>query len=364
MISNSSGSPPAGATSSSPLFTLNPTQFGHLPAASPATLKSTLAISCTGDVGNTDPVAMVTIKGKTGTFLRDYADEAGPQNFCSFGPGVVVTEILDPHHVVISSPVAAVVELPTARVFELGIGGRLVAVAPDLSQVLWVSSTIPPTLYDSWDSGNVQIQVYPPAATTCADTDTVSRSGAFSRDGHNAYSLWDQGPSAATYVNVIGSRASVFALTPPAGGWGRLGGPRMAVWSPVSAQLYYEQQGSVWRWTAASGASRLKAGVSWIDPAISPDGKRIAYAARGTNGRSIVHVIDATTGADQGTVSTDGRSRPFFLTDDLVWVKGDQRGCATGNRSTFVYDLRDQTETQSSLDQVSATWPSTSALGG
>jgi len=123
VISTSSGSPPAGAPSSSPLFTLNPTQFGHLPAASPATLKSPLPISCMGDAGNTDPVAIVTIKGKIGAFLRDYADEASPQNLCFFGPGVVVTEILDPHHVVISSPVAAVVELPTARVFELGIGG-------------------------------------------------------------------------------------------------------------------------------------------------------------------------------------------------------------------------------------------------
>ena len=145
---------------------------------------------------------------------------------------------------------------------------------------------------------------------------------------------------------------------------GLLGGQYIACVYPFSVHWYYEQRVNVWRWTPSTGAARLKAGVSWIDPAISHDGKRIAYAARGTNGRSIVHVIDAATGADQGTVSTDGRGRPFFLTDDLVWVKGDQRGCATGNRSTFVYDLRDQTETQSSLDQVSATWPSTSALGG
>jgi len=198
----------------------------------------------------------------------------------------------------------------------------------------------------------------------CADADTVSRPGAFSRDGHNGYVLWDQGRKAATYLNVVGNRAPVFALVPPAGGWGRLGGPRMAVWSPVSDQLYYEQQGSVWRWNPAAGASKLKAGVSWIDPAISPDGKRIAYAVRGSNGVSIVHVIDAISGADQGTASSDARSRPFFLTNDLVWLKGDQKGCAAGNRSTFIYDLRDQTETQSSLDQVWATWPSTSALGG
>jgi len=138
----------------------------------------------------------------------------------------------------------------------------------------------------------------------------------------------------------------------------------MAVWSPVSGQLFYLQQGNVWRWSTATGAVRFRTGVSWIDPTISPDGKRIAYGVRGPTGGSIVHIIDAATGADLGAVSTDARSHPFFLTDDLIWVRGDQQGCAAGNRSTFVFDLRDQTETQSSLAQVWATWPSTSALGG
>ncbi|HVC74988.1 MAG TPA: hypothetical protein VND96_00565 [Candidatus Micrarchaeaceae archaeon] len=360
--SGTPGSPSAGPPAS-PLFTLNPTRFGHLPPAISPSLQS-LPISCTGDVGNTDPVAIVTIVGRAGVFLRDYLDEANPQNFCSFGEGVVVTEILDPHHVVISSPVAAVVELPSTQVFELGIAGGLVGVAPDLSQVLWVSRTSPPTLHDSWDAGDVPIQTYPPAATTCADVDTVSRSGVFSRDGHFGYALWNQGPKGATYLNVVSSRAAAFALIPPAAGWGQMGGPRMAVWSPVSDQLFYEQQGNVWRWSAATGAARFRTSVSWIDPTISPDGKRIAYSVRGSNGVSIVHIIDATSGADLGTVSTDGRSNPFFLTDDFIWVSADQRGCAAGNRSTFVYDLRDQTETQSSLAQVWATWPATSALGG
>ena len=353
----------AGTPSASPLFTLNPTRFGHLPAASSPSLGS-LPISCTGDVGSTDPVAIVTISGRTGVFLRDYADESNPQNFCSFGEGVVVAEILDPHHVVISSPVAAVVELPSTQMFELGIAGQLVAVAPDLSQALWVSRTSPPTLYDSWDAGNVAIQTYPAVPITCADADTVSRQGAFSRDGHFGFALWNQGPKGATYLNVVGSRAAVFALIPPTAGWGKAGGPRMAVWSPVSGQLFYLQQGNVWRWSTATGAVRFRTGVSWIDPTISPDGKRIAYGVRGPTGGSIVHIIDAATGADLGAVSTDARSHPFFLTDDLIWVRGDQQGCAAGNRSTFVFDLRDQTETQSSLAQVWATWPSTSALGG
>jgi hypothetical protein len=343
---------------------VNPNQFGHLPAATPGGLKGSLPITCTGDVGSSDPVAVVTIAGRAGVFLRDYADSASPQNFCSFGSGIAVSEILDPHHVVITSPLPAVVELPSGRAFELGIGGKLVAVAPDLSQVLWISRSSPLTLHDSWDSGNVEVQRFPAAGKPCGDADTASRSGAFSRDAHFGYALWDQGPTAPTYLNVVGNREPAFALIPPSGGWGPQGGPRMAVWSPVSDQLYYQQQGSVWRWTPAAGASPLKSGLKWIDPAISPDGKRIAYAVRGSNGVSLVHVMDAATGAEQGTVSSDGRKRPFFLTNDLIWLKNDEKGCSVGKQSTFVYDLRDQTESQSGLDRVWATWPSTSALGG
>ena len=364
VTSGGTTSPSTPSPSSSPLFSVNPNQWGHLPAATPATLKSPLPINCTGDVGGTDPVAVVTIVGRTGLFLRDYADSTSPQNFCSFGTGIAVSEILDPHHVVITSPVPAVVELPSGQAFELGIGGKLVAVAPDLSQVLWISRSNPPTLHDSWDAGSIDIQRYPASGKPCGDADTASRLGAFSRDAHFGYALWDQGPTPPTYLNVVGNRAAAFALVPPSGGWGPQGGPRMAVWSPVSDQLYYQQQGNVWRWTPSAGASQLKSGVRWIDPAISPDGKRIAYAVRGGNGVSLVHVMDAASGADQGTVSSDGRKRPFFLTNDLIWLQGDEKGCTASKRPTFVYDLRDQTETQSSLDRVWATWPSTSALGG
>ncbi len=364
-----SGSPVASASqtaspSSSPLFTLTPGQFGHLPAATPPTLNAPLAITCAGEVGDTDPVAVVTIHGRTGAFLRDYVDSANPRNFCSFGPGIVVDEILDPHHVVISRPVPAVVELPSGQPFELAVTGRLVAVDSDLSQVLWVPHATPPALHVSSDAGDTVIQVYPPFGTPCGDADSASRFGAFSRDGKYGYALWDQGPTTPTYLNIVADRAPIAAMAPPPAGWGPLGGPRMAVWSPVSDRLYYEQQGNLWTWTPAVGPSQLKSGLRWIDPAISPDGKRIAYAVRGAGGLSIVHVMDAVSGADQGTVSSDGRKRPFFLTNDLIWLKGDERGCTVNQRSTFVYDLRDEVETQSGLDQVWATWPSTSALGG
>jgi hypothetical protein len=107
----------------------------------------------------------------------------------------------------------------------------------------------------------------------------------------------------------------------------------------------------------------LKQGLTWIDPAISGDGKRIAYAQRESSGRSIVRLMD-NSGNDLGQVGFGARTRPFFLTNDLIWLKSDQQGCAAGGPNTYVYDIRDQTETQSALDWVYATWPATSALGG
>jgi len=191
-------------------------------------------------------------------------------------------------------------------------GGNLTEGAFVTARLYWSSDA-------AWDAGDLQIQRYPPFGKPCGDADTGSRYGAFSRDAKYGYSLWDQGPTTPTYLNVVGNRAPVFALAPPAAGWGPQGGPRMPVWSPVADRLYYEQQGNLWTWTPADGPSQLKSGLRWIDPAISPDGKRIAYAVRGADGRSIVHVMDAASLADQGTVSAEPRKRPFFLTNDLIW---------------------------------------------
>ena len=221
----------------------------------------------------------MTISGRTGVFLRDYADEANPQNFCSFGEGVVVTEILDPHHVVISSPVAAVVELPSTQVFELGIAGRLVAVAPDLSQVLWVSRPrSPPTLHDSWDAGNVPIQTYPAARTTCADVDTVSRAGAFSRDGHFGYALWNQGPTGGD-LSERGRQPGRGVRADSAGG-GLGEGWVVRAWRfgrRSSSQLFYEQQGNVWRWTRGRRRRALQDRRELDRPGDIARRQRIAY---------------------------------------------------------------------------------------
>src|ERR1700704_4842073 len=87
--------------SSSPTFAQEPSALGHLPRATATRLNTTAPATCVGDVGATDPVAIVTLKGEARQVLRDYADDAHPRTFCSFDETLYVSSILDPHHVLV-----------------------------------------------------------------------------------------------------------------------------------------------------------------------------------------------------------------------------------------------------------------------
>src|SRR5690348_5485652 len=79
-----------------------PSPLGHLPVVA-STLGGHLAISCTGTIGDKDPVAIAFLHGQTFQVLRDYADPAHPRSVCTFGLNVFPMEILDPHHVVVQA---------------------------------------------------------------------------------------------------------------------------------------------------------------------------------------------------------------------------------------------------------------------
>ena len=307
-------------------------------------------------------MAVVTLHGQTNPVLRDYADEAHPRTFCSFGDGVFPFAILDPHHVVINYGAAtAVLELPSGRAFEIGVNGFVVAVAPDFSQVLSFSYGDFAALHDMWDQGDVVIQEYPTPAGRCGGGPWP---GAFSRDAKYGFAIWDQG-RAATYLNVVGNHNGVFALATPPGGWPNGQQPSMGVWSPVEDKLYYNELGAIWTWTPSAGATQLRSGLLWGYPAISGDGKHIAHVVWGPNYSSAtVHLMDPSSGADFGQIGAGQRFVSMFLTNDLIWMRTEGQGCGPAQPTSYIYDLRDKSESPSSLDWVSATWPATSALGG
>lgn len=359
---------PTPSPSPSPNPVVTPTPLGQLPIASAGRLTQPLAISCSGGIGNADPVAVVVLRGQSQPVLRDYADPVHPRTVCTFGFNVFPQTILDPHHILVQvvgpNPafLYAVVEVPSGTAYEIAVPGAVTAVAPDWSQVLWFNQD-GSELHDSWSGGDALIQRYPPAGGRCSNADTDSRPGDFSRNSDYGYAIQNQSPD-RSYLNVVGGRASVFSETPPPRGWGAAAGPLFAVWSPVSDTLYYRKLGDVWRWTPQGGASSFKAGVNWIDPSISADGRYIAYMVRAVDATPTVHLMDATTGAVVLDLGSGPRDRPFFLTNNLIWLHGDVQGCTGTTQATYVYDLADHTESPSIIADVWATWPATSALGG
>ena len=61
-------------------------------------------ITCSGDIGPSDPVAIVSLKGTRRvaglTVMRDYADPANPRTVCEFR-STEITQLIDARHVVI-----------------------------------------------------------------------------------------------------------------------------------------------------------------------------------------------------------------------------------------------------------------------
>lgn len=367
-LTPSAQSTPTISKPKGPQAGVNTPEIGHLPAAGELRFQPA-SVACNGEVGNNDPVAVVVMHGETHSVLRDYADSDHPRTFCTFPEGTDVTEILDPHHVVWRDSIGLfLLELPSGRAFQL-FSGLGVAVAPDLSEMLMLSGFS--ELHAYWDTSDNLIQTYPEAVLSGNGCLVSTRSGAFLRNSKYGFAIWTRGTPTETFLNVVSNHERVFAMAPPSGGWGPQESLSAALWSPVADKLYFDHLGGIWTWTPAAGASQLRPGLSWSFPAMSADGKHIAYGHSAPSSTyPTVHLMDPETGADQGQIGAGQRVAPVFLNSDLIWMKmaiGDgspeSPGCRMSTPPSYIYDLRNKTEAPSILDWVGATWPATSTLG-
>jgi hypothetical protein len=138
-------------------------------------------------------------------------------------------------------------------------------------------------------------------------------------------------------------------------------GTNMSIWS--GANLYFRDSKGVEVWRNGVVSTFLP-GVEWIRPKASPDGRSIVYAARQL-GSAHVFIVDTTSGQvrDLG----QGRSEPAFLTSRYIWYEAEPACVAEGTcqssfpgiapGKTYVYDLQDGTETESSITAVFDSWP-------
>ena len=140
--------------------------------------------------------------------------------------------------------------------------------------------------------------------------------------------------------------------------------PTMSVWSGNT--LYYRDAKGVESWSEGVEKTVLP-GVSWIRPTASAAGGSIVYEVRDAAGTPNVYLLDTATGTAR--LLARSRSEPAFLTGRYVWwqqerpcISSDPYPCGTvftsvPTRRTFVYDLQDQTETESLIDAVFDVWP-------
>jgi hypothetical protein len=139
------------------------------------------------------------------------------------------------------------------------------------------------------------------------------------------------------------------------------GGATMSVWSGSS--LYFRDATGVEVWRNGVISTFLP-GVEWIRPKASPDGRYIVYEARQL-GSAHVFIVDTTSGQIRDLAH--GRSEPAFLTSRYIWYEAEPAcvaegtcqasfpGIATGK--TYIYDLQDGTETESTITSVFDSWP-------
>jgi hypothetical protein len=140
-------------------------------------------------------------------------------------------------------------------------------------------------------------------------------------------------------------------------------GATMSVWSGTG--LYFRDQGGVQVWRGSSVSTFLP-GVVWIRPHGSPAGGQVIYLSRDADGWGHASVVDTTTRVARELKAH--RSEPVFLTSRYVWYLGE-RDCAPADAcgphppfhpasgKTYIYDLRDGTETESVITSVADAWP-------
>ena len=368
------GSPtPATPTSTNNSFDVLP-PAGPLSAASVARLSG---ITCSGAIGGSDPVAVVTLH--TGAeVLRDYSDPAHPRTVCNFPiASYFGIDLIDAHHILISGNEAylyAVVDLPSLqyRWFQLpnplNEFPTLLAVSPALDAVAYLT----PDLTNNTDkihivtkSGDrVVAALTNPHGGRCGSPED-SRSGAYTHSGKHLFVL-DQPFPTLNSLLVLQDDQTQLLLTPPGqlppGGWAQGTQPAMAVWSPTSETLYYRKDSGVWRWTAGAGATSFLPGVNWYYPTISADGNHLAYSVVRADGLHNVYLVDLAHGGSPQLIGKSARNLPAFLNSTQLWYRSEAQGiCGPGGNAPFIYDLADGSEAPSIIDFVGSVWPATSS---
>jgi hypothetical protein len=303
--------------------------------------------------------------------LRDYSDVAHPRTACTFGSGDYwIHSFVDARHIVISGPnqTYAIVDLPAVRYhwFDLPASddawySTLNAVAPDLRSATWTRAATDGSFARQvlmTDVAGDHVLADLPALEGGRCGSPLDSSGAsYARSGGAFYVLDQLIPQVNVLVAGRGTDVEL-KLYPPEAGWDDASMPLMAVWAPTADELYYRVASDVMRWRPGSDPELFLSNTPWSHPSFTPDGRYLAYATD-----EGVYVMDLSTDPAAPRLIRTDASIPVFLNSTQLWYRAsDEGGCVTDETHPYVYDVVDDVELPSIIDDVLAIWPGTSSI--
>ena len=348
-------------TQPSPAVTLPPTSAVLAEVDAPAGFIS--KISCSGQIGASDPVAIVAaeVGSRVEYIMRDYAEVTNPRTVCTFPDPRV--HLLYARHVMLEPCAAteetcawAIVDLPEVRYHWYDLPAaednfhRFLAVAPDLAAIAWTERErhedyADRSLHLRDATGEHLVSGLEPLQYGDCGPDLVTVA-AFSRVGRYLYVI-DQYVSSRLYIvdghDLEQSLDSAYS----------------AVWSPTSNTLYFRNGQHVYRWSPDLEPVLLRRDLEWTNPTISPDGSSLAYAIPNDTGGHDIYLADPAH-LDQARRIAENASLPVFLNNERLWYKTEGTGGCGGEnvppRAT-VYNLTTSTTASTVFTEVLSVWP-------
>jgi hypothetical protein len=137
----------------------------------------------------------------------------------------------------------------------------------------------------------------------------------------------------------------------------------MSAWSGKS--LYFDGPSGVEAWRDGASSNFL-AKAFWLMPCASPAGGQHVYTTRDSHGWGHVSIVDTATGKARELKAA--RTDAVFLTSRYIWYQGE-RACTAAeycgphppvhplSGKTYIFDLQDNTETESIITSVADIWP-------
>ncbi|TME23269.1 MAG: hypothetical protein E6I67_03510 [Chloroflexi bacterium] len=315
-----------------------------------------------------DNMVIGTVTGDPTVVVRDIQDPANARNLCTFDTSVLAPEFVSASAVAYETADNQIIGAqlaggPTRILATYGagvIGSGQYAISPDGRSVTYLDGN---TWRLAGPSGNRVLATLPAVPGRGVNPDEDDSFLGFSPDGlyialFQTFHVGGTGETAPDQVRRASDGTLAYSTS----------GMTMAVWASVPSRLFFrDATGNLHRWDPSTGLSSMTS-LHWIRPRSSPDGRWIAYTFRTTSGIGGIGFYSVQANSVSNT-TPPGRSGVRFLTNDLVWYKGE-RACSTcfGGQPTptgvtYIYSIAGTSEITSRLSDVNDAWPRVTAPG-